>query len=506
MGLKAVIYARYSSDNQREESIEGQLRECQAFAEKNDIVIVGSYIDRAFSARTDNRPDFQKMIKDSENRLFDAIIVWKLDRFARDRYDSAHYKATLKKHGVKVISAMEPISQDATGILLESLLEGMAEYYSAELAEKVKRGMTENILKGLYTGGTLTFGYAISKDKHFEINPLEAPIVLEAFKMYDHGKTIKDITDYINGRGIRSSRGKKISFTFVNRLLHNRRYIGEYRFGEHAMQKDVIPAIVPQDLFDRVQVKFEQNKKAPAHNKVVEEEYLLTTKLYCGHCGVYMAGESGTSHTGKVHRYYKCSYQKRKIGNCKLKNVPKQEVEDFIVSLCFDFLKTEHNINELADFIMDGLAQMPSDIPMLKKQLAEVEKGISNLVDAIQQGILTPTTKERLENLETQREDLKISLTRENIKHKPLTKNDVVHWLTLLSALDQSVYDNRRKMIDLFVSSIYVFDDRFEVNFNHSDEKTEVTLAEVLAAGLAEYIPIPGQSMGSSFQSLTAPN
>lgn len=151
--MTGVIYARYSSENQREESIEGQLRECKEFAKKNDIQIVGSYIDRALSAKTDNRPEFQRMIKESSGSLFDVIIVWKLDRFARNRYDSAHYKTLLRKNGVKVISATEAISDGAEGILLESMLEGMAEYYSVELAEKTLRGMTENALACKSNGG-----------------------------------------------------------------------------------------------------------------------------------------------------------------------------------------------------------------------------------------------------------------------------------------------------------------------------------------------------------------
>lgn len=122
--MKAVIYARYSSDNQREESIEGQLRDCMQYAEYNDIQVVGSYIDRALSAKTDNRPNFQKMIKDSAKRIFDVIIVWKLDRFARNRFDSAYYKNVLKKNGVRVVSAKESISEGAEGIILESVLEG----------------------------------------------------------------------------------------------------------------------------------------------------------------------------------------------------------------------------------------------------------------------------------------------------------------------------------------------------------------------------------------------
>lgn len=180
--MTGVIYARYSSDNQREESIDGQLRECKAFAAKNDIQIVGTYIDRALSAKTDNRPDFQRMIKDSEKHTFDVIIVWKLDRFARNRYDSAHYKAILKRNDVRVISATEAISQGAEGIILESVLEGMAEYYSAELSEKVIRGQTENAYKCKFNGGTIPFGYIIDQENNFQLNPETAPFVLSAYQ------------------------------------------------------------------------------------------------------------------------------------------------------------------------------------------------------------------------------------------------------------------------------------------------------------------------------------
>ena len=157
--MNGVIYARYSSDNQREESIEGQLRECNDFAKRNDITIVDSYIDRAFSDTTDRRPAFQKMIKDSAKNMLDVIIVWKLDRFARNRYDSAHYKAQLRKNGVKVISANENISEGSEGIILESVLEGMAEYYSADFSEKVIRGLTENAMKCKFNGGPITFSF-----------------------------------------------------------------------------------------------------------------------------------------------------------------------------------------------------------------------------------------------------------------------------------------------------------------------------------------------------------
>lgn len=173
--MTGIIYARYSSDNQREESIDGQIRECKEFAEKNDIRIIDTYIDRAFSATTDKRPAFQKMIKDSAKNMFDVIIVWKLDRFARNRYDSAHYKAQLRKNGVKVISANEDISEGSEGIILESVLEGMAEYYSADLSEKVIRGLTENAMKCKFNGGPITFGF------NFELAATRLKVLLSAY-------------------------------------------------------------------------------------------------------------------------------------------------------------------------------------------------------------------------------------------------------------------------------------------------------------------------------------
>lgn len=252
--MKGVIYARYSSDNQREESIEGQLRECMEFAEKNDITILGNYIDRALTARTDNRPEFQRMVKDSGKKMFDVVLVWKLDRFSRDRYDSARYKNTLKKNGVKVVSVTEKIEEGSSGILLESVLEGYAEYFSADLSEKVIRGLTENALKCKFNGGSVPLGFVIDKEQHFQIDPLTSPLILETYTMYSDGKTIKDIVSYLNSKGIKNSKGSTISFDVVTRILKNRRYIGEYSYRDIIVPDD-IPAIVPKDLFERVQEK-----------------------------------------------------------------------------------------------------------------------------------------------------------------------------------------------------------------------------------------------------------
>ena len=339
-GLVAVIYARYSSENQREESTEGQMRECYAFAKKNGISVVGEYIDRAFSAQTDRRPDFQRMIKDSAKHNFNMVIVWKLDRFARNRYDSAHYKALLKKNGVKVMSAVERISGGAEGILLESVLEGMAEYYSADLSEKVLRGHTENALKCKHNGGTMPIGYYADKEQHYVADSLTAPFVLEAFRHYDEGLTMSEIAAVLNQHGLKNKRGGDIDIDSVSRMLSNRKYIGEYRYRDIIIPNG-IPALVPQDLFERVQEKIAKNKKAPARHKA-EDDYLLTTKLFCGECESLMVGECGTSRSGTVHHYYKCTNAKRH-GGCRKKAIKNEDQ----VRFWFERLRNL-NIDELS--------------------------------------------------------------------------------------------------------------------------------------------------------------
>ena len=281
--MRGVIYPRYSSDNQREESIEGQIRECMEFAQKSGITVVGTYIDRALSAKTDNRPEFQRMIRDSYKGLFDVVIVWKLDRFARNRYDSAHYKNILKKNGVKVVSAKETISEGSDGILLESMLEGIAEYYSAELSEKVKRGLTENALKAKVNGGQIPYGYYIDENQKLAVNETLAPIVNEIFTMYADGKMIKEIVAYLKGKGIKTRLGKEMSYNIVQYMLSNRKYIGEYKYNDITLS-NAVPRIISDELFERVQQRLQKNKRAPARHKA-EDDYLLTTKLFCGKCG-----------------------------------------------------------------------------------------------------------------------------------------------------------------------------------------------------------------------------
>lgn len=494
--MKAVIYARYSSDSQREESIEGQLRECTAFAEKNGIAVLRHYIDRAFSAKTDNRPEFQNMIKDSGKKLFDMVIVWKLDRFARNRYDSARYKSTLKKNGVKVVSATEIISDGAEGIILESVLEGYAEYYSADLSEKVIRGMTENALKCKYNGGTLPIGYVIDEEQHFQLDPLTAPFILEAFKRYDEGATMTAIRDWLNEQSMKNTRGQAMTYNSVQHLLNNRRYIGEFRYRDVVVPEG-IPAIVPADLFERVQEKLAKNKKVPARHKA-EEDYLLTTKLFCGYCGAYLCGESGTSHTAKVHRYYKCVSVKKKRADCKKKSVKKDWLEDLAVDATMKMVMDDKAIEAIVSMVMDLQDRESTNLPLYERQLQEANTGIQNLLNAIQQGILTKSTKGRLEELEATKEDLEIRIANEQLVKPKVSAEFVTFWLHRFRKLDVRQQAHRKMLIDTFVNAIYLFDDKVVITFNYKDGTKTITFEDVKAA-------LKKENMGSDLDCPGAP-
>ena len=377
-----MIYARYSSDNQREESIEGQIRECTAYAEKNGITIVKHYIDRAISAKTDNRPEFQQMIKDSDKKLFDIVLVWKLDRFARNRYDSAHYEYQLERNHVKLVSATEPISDSPAGIMVKSMLTGMAEYYSAELSEKVVRGMTENVLKGKYNGGTIPIGFKVDEEKFFQIDPLKAPFVVEAFQRYNDGATMKELMNWLNDSGVTTNRNQKFTYNSVQTLLTNKRYIGENHFKDIVMP-DSIPAIVDKDLFEEVQLKIKKNSRAPARHKA-EDDYLLTTKLFCGMCGAMMFGECGTGRNKVVHHYYKCATAKR-FKTCKKKIVRKEWLEDLVIAETMKLIQDDAVIDAIVAEVMELQDQENTTLPLLEKQMrspqttGKWEKGLSSI-------------------------------------------------------------------------------------------------------------------------------
>ncbi len=437
------------------------------------------------------------MIKDSGKKLFDMIIVWKLDRFARNRYDSARYKAALKKNGIKVVSATEVVSEGAEGIILESVLEGYAEYYSADLSEKVIRGMTDNALKCKYNGGTLPIGYLIDDEQYFQIDPLTAPFVLDAFKRYDEGATMTQIRDWLNEQGMRNTRGQRMTYNSVQHLLKNRRYMGEYAYRDIVVP-DGIPAIIPKDLFERVQEKLAKNKKAPARHKA-EDDYLLTTKLFCGYCGAYLCGESGTSHTGNVHRYYKCASVKKKRAECRKRPVKKEWIEDLVVSETMKMVMDDAAIEAIVSMLMDLQDRENVNLPLYEQQLRETNTAIQNLLNAIQQGILTQSTKGRLEELEASKEELETRIACERLAKPKVSAEFVTFWLHRFRKLDVRQKSHRKMLIDTFVNAIFLYDDKMVITFNYKDGTSTITFDDLNAA-LAE------QNTGSDLNCSGAPS
>lgn len=484
--MNAVIYARFSSDRQREESIEGQLRECREYAEANGITIVGEYIDRALSAskETEKRLDFLRMIKDSSKHLFDLVLVWKLDRFARNRYDSAHYKAILKKNGVKVVSVTERIADGADGVILEAVLEGMAEYYSLDLSEKIHRGQKENALKAQCNGGRIPFGYQLINHR-LEKNPFTAPIVQEVFSRYANGDTVRSIVDDLNQRGIKSSMGYPFTYSSFGNLLKNRTYIGEFHY-DGVIIPDGVPALVSKELFERAQIRREKNKHAPAMAKA-KENYILTTKLFCGMCGKMMAGESG-QHGGKTYRYYKCSGAKRKMG-CTKKAVKKEWIENLVVQQTMLVVMDEPLMERLTDRLMELQGEESYDLKLFERQKREVEQGIENMINAIQAGIITPSTKQRLTELESEKSRLEKCILKERLEHPRLEREQISFFLEQFKKTDVQNVEQRQRLIDCFVNAVFVYDDKIILTFNYKNSTKTIKLSDIKNSDLDDFVP-----------------
>ena len=404
--------------------------------------------------------------------------MYTLDRFARNRYDSAIYKAKLKKNGVRVYYAKQPMPDTPEGIILESVLEGYAEYYSENLARNIKRGIRENALQGLATGGAnLLLGYTVGEDRKYAIDPTGAKIVQEIFQLYADGMSATQIIAYCNERGYKTARGNAFNKNSLRTILRNEKYIGTYKLMDIVIP-DGMPAIIDKVLFEKVQAMLKHNGKARAKAKA-HENYLLTTKLFCGHCGSPMVGESGTSKTGQVHYYYKCTKAKREHA-CKKKSERKDWIEKLVVRYTVQNVLTNENIALIAKRAMEIIEKESADttyLDGLNAELKDVQKKIKNLVSAIEQGIITSATKDRLDELEQEKSDIEGRIAREEMKKPLLNESRVRYWLTSFKSGNVDDEDYQRRVIDTLVNSVYVYDDedggkRIVLTFNLSGNNT----------------------------------
>ena len=340
--------------------------------------------------------------------------------------------------------------------------------------------MTENAL-ACKVNGSVPLGYTPTEDGHYQIDPTYAPVIVEIYEMYRGGMTMKEIVSELKTRGVRNRKGAVISENVVSNILKNRRYLGEYIFRDIVIPNG-IPRIVSQELFDRVQERMETNKKAPARHKA-EEEYLLSTKLFCGKCKRMMAGESGKRRDEAIYRYYKCSGVKRKLG-CDKKTVRKSWIEDLVVEELKKLVHDDDSIAYIADCVMEVQGRENPILPCLREQLAEVEKGIGNLVNAIQMGICNDATKKRMDELESRKAELGIQIAKEELAKPIITREQITCWLEHFRTFDTNKFEHRLRFIDTFVNRIFLYDDKMVITFNYNKGTKTITFAELEASGI----------------------
>lgn len=506
---KAVIYARYSCDKQSEQSIEGQIRVIRDFAAREGYTIIGEYIDRAKSAKTANRPEFLHMISDSSKQLFQYVLVYKLDRFSRNRYDSAFYKHKLRQNGVRVISATEELSDNPESIITEAILEAMAEFYSAELGQKTKRGMRESALKCQTVGAPPPLGYHWGEDKKLHIDESTAEIPRIVFRMYADGKGKKQIADYLNERGYRTRSGGKFTLTTFQSMLTNKKYIGVYTY-EDIVIEGGCPALIDRDTFDKVQKLVEHTKRAPGRARA-KVEYYLSGKLFCGVCGEQMIAVGGTSTNGEQHHYYKCKSHKLECGKCGKKPERKSFIEWFVSDQVLDLLNMEANKEKLADKVIAAYtASMGVDrISELEKKIEAIKRKQSGIVDMLLEH-KTQALLDKLDNLELQKSELEEELYSAKLTsaHIP-SREEIMRWFEKLRAAEGTSDSLMRQVLNTFVQKVFLWDDKVLIvlslyNTSETVEFEDIREWEKLAEENPEitYEPLPDSNGNGSFMNM----
>lgn len=471
----AVCYYRYSSHAQNDLSIEQQKEQAHAYAKAHGLKIIKEYEDRAISGRTDDRPGFQLMLSEIGKIKPNAVILWKTDRLGRDRYTLALAKKTIRDAGAQIHYVAETNPTDAPeSVLLEGLLESMAEFYSKQLRQNVTRGMRYNAEHCLFNGHKL-LGYAVDDTRHYIPDPATAPIVQRIFTDYANGKPMQDICNELNDAGIRTVLGKTFTVNSLRHILHNRAYIGEYRYSD-VIVPGGMPRLISDDLFQRVQARFIQNKRTPRPQQQTADDaprYWLTGKLFCGLCGEPLHGMSGTGKSGKRWYYYACNGKTRRKG-CHLPNVKQDVIEAHVVWILMRLLSDSENLASIsADIAHEYQSRDDSGayLDSLKQQLKDAEKGINNLIKALEAGAVSEALTARLNALETQKSALRDQIEAETIKRE-LTGNQ--HTIQAFfekfsrARLEINDIETAEQILDYFVSKIYVYPDPLRIVFEFS--------------------------------------
>lgn len=474
---KAVAYARFSSNNQREESIDAQLRAISDYCERENIQLVDIYSDEAQSAKTDNRDDFKNMTDAifKGNYDIDAVLVHKFNRFARNKYDSALYKKRLRDIGIKVVSVTQPIDDSPEGRILESLIEAMDEYYSENLALEVKKGMLENALKGKHTGGGKLLGLSVDDEGYYYPDE-NAPIIYRIFKEYADGVPKTKIVERLNREGYRNQYGRKFNTRTITDLLQNEKYIGNFIYNHTQSQvirlEGIIKnPIVDEDLWERVQ-KLRKDANKPKHRK---RKYLMTGKLRCGVCGFTYCGSGAKkkNKNGDMSAYYKCQGKIKNKNGCTNPSLNKDYYEKLVIDTITKSVLTDNAIDEIAVSVTTQLERERKKplIPTakLRNQLDKVKDKQARLMELYLDGGMerkvldekNNALKEERKHIEEQIER-NLYLEQSNILDVQDIKNMILEFREELK--NNPDFDFAQVVFNTFVDSIVVYPDTLEVN------------------------------------------
>lgn len=493
-----VIYARFSSYGQNEQSIEAQVRICKEYAEQKGLEVINLYTDKARTGTNDARPAFQKMIADAKTGAFQCILVYMFDRFARNRKDSIIYKEMLKdKYGIKVISALEPIADDEGGEFYEMFLEWNAEKYSKRLSKRVRDGLDISVANGTFCGGNIIYGYKLQLEpvpgkqskfvKRVVINEDEAKIMKYVFEQYDKGVSKKIIAKELNAKGYRV-KGKLITHKTFDHYLTNPKYTGEFYFGDR-LCTNMYPAIIDKDTFERVQKRLAENRYVLGGKESAKEPYLLTGKIFCGHCGTEMVAGGGKGKTGKQYNYYECKKKKKRLCDKKIEH--KHALEDTVVKSVICFLSDKNNLDIIVKDVLNYYDQRTDEtqIKSIRKRISlikeEADEAANAFISAKSQ-LLKDRIEKRMQECELLINDLenqKIQLELE--RGRRLTADDIKDFVDMILNGDLNDIEFKRRLIDNLVYRIYVSDKKTIIFFNirggrHIEEVTSEDTKDIL--------------------------
>lgn len=471
-GGTGVIYGRYSSHNQKDISIEQQVSLCRELADSFGIEVIDVYADRAVSGKTDKRPEFQRMMKDSTKKKFQYVLSWKSSRIGRNMLEAMMNECRLADNGVRIVYAEEDFDDTAAGRFAARSMMNVNQFYIENMAEDVKRGMNSNA-ENCLANGPAPFGYKVDDKLHYVIDPPKDEIVREIFQRVARGDKFVDICDDLNNRGIKTAKGNKWGRSSFQTLLKNERYRGIYIFDEIRIEGGM-PRIVSDELFFKVQNVLRTKKNAQGRHRV-NGDYLLTGKLFCGHCKKPMVGISGTANNGALYYYYTCKGRREK--SCKKKNVSRDFIEKEVARCVREFILQDDVFEWIANIIEKYQSEINNkpELDMLRDRLADITRSIKNIVTAIENGVFTSSTKDRLNELEAEKREVTTSISQLEKECPIVTREQVMDWLE--SFRNGSIDDKQYQFLlfNSFLNAVYLYDDkRIKIVFSMSDDISEI--------------------------------